>query len=450
MSLSSSVGEMFAPLPRAPFLLRTIAVLAIMLLPAAASAQRPAAQGAAAQTAPSQGLRVVARVNDDAITDFDLSQRVLFAIRTSGLQDSPDLRQRMAGQMLRQMVDERLQVQDSRKLGVKPTEAEIQNRYAEIERSAGLARGQFRQYLQSVGVAPDIATQQIEAQIAWSKIIRRKIRSQVDVSEAEVDDALSRMRTNVGKTETRVAEIFVPVDRAESVDEGKRSADRIMEQLRRGAPFAAVAQQFSQGASAASGGDLGWVLPGALDPSLDAAIERVQPRSYSDPVRSGAGWHILYVVDRRPFAAARPDDVKLNLVQMTLALPPNASPEETNRATADAQKAMSGVRQCGDLHVQSRQTKGSTSGDLNGVRVGDLAGNPQMYEQLPRLPVGGTAGPFRVAEGLQVVALCSKAGGDGMPTRDAIQQQLLIQKLDSAGRRYMRDLRRQATIDIRT
>jgi peptidyl-prolyl cis-trans isomerase SurA len=435
---------MFAPLPRA------LVVFTLMLLPAAASAQRPAPQGAAAQTAPGPGLRVVARVNDDAITDFDLSQRVLFAIKTSGLQDSADLRQRMAPQMLRQMIDERLQVQDAKKLGVKPTEGEVQNRYTEIERAAGLGRGQFRQYLQSVGIAPDIATQQIEAQIAWAKIIRRKVRSQVDVSEAEIDDAMSRMRSNVGKTETRVAEIFVPVDRADSVDEGKRSADRIMEQLRRGAPFAAVAQQFSQGASAAAGGDLGWVLPGALDPSLDAALERVQPRTYSEPIRSASGWHILYVVDRRPFAAARPDDVKLNLVQMTLALPPNASPDETNRATVEAQKAMAGVRQCSDLHVLSRQVKGSTSGDLSGVRVGDLAANPQMYEQLPRLPVGGTAGPFRVAEGLQVVALCSKSGGDGMPTRDAISQQLLIQKLEAAGRRYMRDLRRQATIDIKS
>lgn len=435
---------MFAPLPRA------LVVLTIMLLPASAVAQRPTAQGAATNTAPGPGSRVLARVNDDAITDFDLSQRVLFAIKTSGLQDSPDLRQRMAPQMLRQMIDERLQVQSAKRLGVKPSEGEIQNRYAEIERAAGLGRGQFRQYLQSVGIAPDIATQQIEAQIAWAKIIRRKVRSQVDVSEAEIDDAMNRMRSNVGKTETRVAEIFVPVDRADSVEEAKRSADRIIEQLRRGAPFAAVAQQFSQGASAAAGGDLGWVLPGALDPSLDAALERVQPRTFSEPIRSASGWHILYVVDRRPFAAARPDDVKLNLVQMTLALPTNASPDETNRATAEAQKAMAGVRQCSDLHVQSRQVKGSTSGDLNGVRVGDLAANPQMYDQLPRLPIGGTAGPFRVAEGLQVVALCSKSGGDGLPTRDAISQQLLIQKLDAAGRRYMRDLRRQATIDIKS
>ena len=83
------------------------------------------------------------------------------------------------------------------------------------------------------------------------------------------------------------------------------------------------------------------------------------------------------------------------------------------------------------------------------MRVGDLQANPQMFEQIPKLPVGGTAGPFRVAEGLQVVALCGKVGADGLPTRDAIGQQILLQKLEAAGRRYMRDLRRQATIDVK-
>ena len=262
MTLSQSVGAMSARS------LRVIVAIAFILLPALASAQ---------------GLRVVARVNDDAITDFDLQQRVLFAIRTSGLQDSPDLRQRMAPQILRQMVDEKLQIQDAKRLGMKPTDSEVGQRYAEIERAAGLQRGQFRQYLQSVGVAPEIASQQIEAQIAWAKIVRRKVRGQVDVSDTEIDDAMQRMRSNVGKTETRVAEIFVPVDRADGVDEGKRSADRIMEQLRRGAPFVAVAQQFSQGTTAQAGGDLGWVLPGSLDPGLEAEMAKLQPRQFSQP-----------------------------------------------------------------------------------------------------------------------------------------------------------------------
>jgi peptidyl-prolyl cis-trans isomerase SurA len=413
---------------------RSLLVIVIALFPAVASAQ---------------GLRVVARVNDDAITDFDLSQRVLFAIRTTGLQDSPDLRQRMASQILRQMMDEKLQIQDAKRLGLKATDGELAQRFSDIERSAGMPHGQFKQYLQSVGVPFEIAVQQIEAQIAWNKIIRRKVRPQVDVSEGEVDDALNRMRTNVGKTESRVAEIFVPIDRADLADEAKRSADRIIEQLKRGAPFGAVAQQFSQGATAQAGGELGWILPGSLDPALDGAVEKLPVRQHSEPIRSTSGWHILYVIERRQFAATRPDDMRLNLTQMTLPLPTNASPDEVARATSDAQKALVGVRTCSDLHSRAHELKGATSGDLQGIRVGDLAANRQMFEEIPKLNVGGTAGPFRVAEGLQVVSLCGKIGSEGLPPRDAIYQQLLLQKLEAAGRRYMRDLRRQATIDVK-
>src|SRR5258707_7902956 len=245
----------------------------------------------------------------------------------------------MAGQILRQMVDEKLQIQDAKRLGLKTTDGELQQRFGDIERAAGMARGQFRQYLQTVGVPYEIAVQQIDAQIAWTKIIRRKVRSQVDVSEAEIDDALGRMRTNVGKTESRVAEIFVPADRADLADEAKRSADRITEQLKRGAPFGAVAQQFSQGATAQAGGELGWVLPGSLDASLDAAVEKLPVKQYSQPIPSSAGWHIRDVIDHRQFAATRPDDMRLNLTQMTLPLPTNASADEVAKANADAQKA---------------------------------------------------------------------------------------------------------------
>ena len=274
------------------------------------------------------------------------------------------------------------------------------------------------------------------------------MRPQVDVSEAEIDDAMGRIRTNVGKTESRVAEIFVPIDRVELADEAKRSADRIVEQLKRGAPFGAVAQQFSQGAAASTGGDIGWILPGGLDPALDAAVEKLQPGQYSEPVRSPAGWHILFVIGRRQFAAARPEDMRLNLVQLTLALPVNATPEETSRASADGQKAMAAVRQCGDLRTQAQNLKGATSGELSGVRVGDLAGNREMYEALPRLQPGQdrrTLPGRRRAPGRGAV----QQGGDGLPTRDVISQQILLQKLEAAGRRYMRDLRRQATIDVK-
>jgi peptidyl-prolyl cis-trans isomerase SurA len=397
--------------------------------------------------ASAQAVRVVAKVNGDAITDFALKERITFAIKSAGMQDSADLQQRLAPQLLRQMIDERLQIQNATALGVKASEAEINQRVSEIERGANLQPGQFKQYLQQIGVPFEIASQQIEAGISWAKIVRRRVRPQVDVSDAEIDDGLARIRTNAGKTESRVAEIFIPVDRVEQADEAKRSADRVVEQLRRGAAFPALAQQFSHGATAQQGGDLGWVLPGSLDPAVDAAIEKLPLRQASDPIRSPSGYHILLVIDRRQYAQSRPDDVKLNLVQMTLALPINASADEVARATGEAQKAMAGVRTCEDLRSREREIKGATSGTLT-VQAGQLQANREMYDQIPKLAPGGTAGPFRVAEGLQVVALCSKEGANGLPTREVIGQQILLQKLEAASRRYMRDLRRTATVDI--
>src|SRR6266404_5159823 len=155
---------------------RALVAIALVVCPALASAQ---------------GLRVMARVNDDAITDYELNQRIVFAVRSTGMQDSPELHQRMASQILRQMIDERLQIQHAKGLGVGVTEAELNQRVAEIERSAGMARGQFRQYLQGIGVPYEVAVQQIQAGIAWAKIVRRRIRPQVEVSDAEIDDALS-------------------------------------------------------------------------------------------------------------------------------------------------------------------------------------------------------------------------------------------------------------------
>jgi len=397
--------------------------------------------------ASAQAVRVVAKVNGDAITDYALKERITFAIKSAGMQDSADLQQRLAPQILRQMIDERLQIQNAQALGVKATPEEIEQRVAEIERGAGLQRGQFKQYLQQIGVPFEIASQQIEAGLSWAKIVRRKVRPQVDVSDAEIDDGLARIRANAGKTESRVAEIFIPIDRVEQADEAKRSAERVVEQLRRGAAFPALAQQFSHGATAQQGGDLGWILPGSLDPALDAAIEKLPLRQASEPIRSPSGYHILLVLDRRQYAQSRPDDVKLNLVQMTLALPINASPNEVARATAEAQRAMAGVRNCEDLRNRERDIKGATSGTLT-IQAGQLQANREMYEQIPKLAPGGTAGPFRVAEGLQIVALCSKEGASGLPTREVVGQQILLQKLEAASRRYMRDLRRVATVDI--
>src|ERR1700761_1174417 len=180
--------------------------------------------------ASAQSVRVIARVNGGAITDFDLDKRIAFALKSTGLQDTPEMHQRLAPQILRQMIDERLQIQNADGMGMRTSEAEVNNRIGEIERAGGMAPGTFRAYINSIGVPFEIASQQIEASLAWAKIVRRRVRPTVEVSDSEIDDALNRMRANIGKTEARVGEIFIPIDRPEQAEDSRKAAERVLDQ----------------------------------------------------------------------------------------------------------------------------------------------------------------------------------------------------------------------------
>ncbi len=141
--------------------------------------------------------------------------------------------------------------------------------------------------------------------------------------------------------------------------------------------------------------------------------------------------------------------MRLNLTQMTLPLPVNASDNEVAKATADAQKAMTGVRTCSDLHSRSRELKGATSGDLSGVRVGDLQANQQMFEQIPKLTVGGTAGRSRSPRGCRSWRCAARSAPTDCRRATPSPSRSCCRSSKAAGRRYMRDLRRQATIDVK-
>ena len=285
-----------------------------------------------------------------------------------------------------------------------------------------MARGQFRQYLQSIGVPYEIAAQQIEAQIAWAKIVRRKRAS---------------AGRRLGRRDRRRADPRADERRQDRICASPRSSSRStgpirptrpsaaptasVEQLRRGAPFGAVAQQFSQGATAQAGGDLGWVLPGSLDPHStrpSRSCRSGRPRSRS--ARPPAGTSSTSI-DRRPFAAARPDDVRLNLGADD---PAAAGQRLAGRSRPGHGRSPEGDGGDSQLHRPARplaRAQGRHLGRPVGHPGRRPAANPQMYEQIPKLAVGGTAGPFRVAEGLQIVALCSKVGATGcrpaMPSR---------------------------------
>jgi peptidyl-prolyl cis-trans isomerase SurA len=149
-------------------------------------------------------------------------------------------------------------------------------------------------------------------------LVNRKFRSGVIITDADVDAAERRQQEDAGKTEYRLAEIFLSVDDPNETETVRESAQRLMEQLKKGVDFGEIARQFSQSATASSGGALGWVSPGDLPPEIATAVQTLQPDTIAGPIRSEGGFHILKLLDQRkgaPNGGQTRDDISTRIMR---------------------------------------------------------------------------------------------------------------------------------------
>jgi peptidyl-prolyl cis-trans isomerase SurA len=254
---------------------------------------------AAGPAAAQDTLRIVALVNDEAITAIDLGARTQMLIASGQMQNTPEVQQRLRPQVLRALIDERLRQQAANREGIAVSQDRIDERMAQLAQSNNLSLENFRTALAQNGIDPAWIEQQIRTELAWTMLVSRKFRPGIIVTDEDIDNAQRQMRESQGTTQYRVAEIFLSIDDPNDTPAVQEAAQRLLEQIKRGANFGAVARQFSQSASAGNGGLLGWVGPSDLAPELAAAVETMAPGTVTGPIRSDGGLHIVALVDRR-------------------------------------------------------------------------------------------------------------------------------------------------------
>lgn len=259
-----------------------------------------AAGGTAGPAMAQQDLfRPAAVVNDDVISVLDLAMRVQLAVIAAGVEDTQDIRQRLTPQVLNSLIDERLQMQEAKRLDIEVSDVQVAGALEQIAQQNNMTEGQFLTMLRNRGVIPTTLIDQIRAQIAWQAILQRRLRPSVVIPTEEVEEVVTRLAARRGSIERRVAEIFIPVESTALEDEAQANANRLFEELRRGANFVGLARQFSQSGTAILGGDLGWVRDGELDEELNTVLAQMGPGEVSVPIRTLSGFHILFLRDMR-------------------------------------------------------------------------------------------------------------------------------------------------------
>lgn len=249
-------------------------------------------------------LKIAAVVNDDVITVLDIVVRTRIALIASNQSDTPENRSQLVVPALRNLIDERLKAQAVKAYGIEVVEADVDSHLQQLAQHNNMTADQFKSELVRRGVLVDSFTDQIRIEIGWAQLVRQRFRAAATVTDKDVDDELAQYQQNVGKPEYALAEIFLPVYGTNDAAEVRATAEGLMDQLRGGADFAALARQFSQSATASIGGELGWNRLDRFDPAVAAAIGSMQPGQVTGPIQIPGGYSILMLHERRETAAA--------------------------------------------------------------------------------------------------------------------------------------------------
>ncbi len=243
---------------------------------------------------------IVAVVNQGVVTASDLKARLDLIASSTGLPPSKELNDKLRPQILDMLIDEQIKMQEAKRLKIDVTPEEIDKGFEMIASQNNIPADVFKKALVQHGIKLSTLRSQIEAQLAWTKVIQKRVRPRVEVSEADIESELDQMKARIGESQYRLAEIFLPISEGNKASEVKAFAGKLSEQLKQNPEaFPKVARQFSQSAGAEQGGMIGWVFGGQVSQEVEAALPNLTVGQVSSPIQTAAGFYILLVVEKR-------------------------------------------------------------------------------------------------------------------------------------------------------
>lgn len=244
------------------------------------------------------GIAVV--VNQGAISVSDVNDRLRLIMVSSGLPDNEDVRQKLMPQIVSSLVEEELKFQEAQREDVQVDQQEIDAGFAQLAQQNNMSPEQFKSVLANTGVNFQTMERQISSQLAWMKVVQKKLRPRVVVSEQDIDAFVSRLENTVGKPEYLLAEIFLPVEGDIKDSDAKAFAGKLSSEIRqKKVPFFRMAQQFSKAPGAPQGGNLGWIQEDQLPDEFVSVVKAMEKDSVSDPIHTVRGYHLLFLRDSR-------------------------------------------------------------------------------------------------------------------------------------------------------
>ncbi|QDK33213.1 peptidylprolyl isomerase [Sphingomonas sp. IC081] len=391
--------------------------------------------------------RATAVVNGDIITGTDVDQRLALILAANQGKIDEEEKKRLRLQVLRNLIDETLQIQEAKAADVAVDDAEVDSTFARVaSQNFGQNTQAMDAYLKRVGSSSDSLKRQIRGELSWQRLLQRNVQPFINVSDDEVNEMLERLKAAKGTEEYRLGEIYLAAT-PDAQQQVYQNAQQIVQQLKQGGSFVAYARQYSQASTAAVGGDLGWIRLAQLPAELATAARDMAPGQLVGPIEVPGGFDIIYLIDKRQVLTADPRDSVLALKQISLNFPKGISEADANKRAEAFAKTIGTAKGCGDVDKVATGIGAQVVAN-DQVKARDLPG--PIQSAILNLSPGETLPPFgSLTDGVRILMLCGRDDpqADSGPSFEQLQNQMEDDRVNKRAQMYLRDLRRDAIIE---
>lgn len=384
---------------------------------------------------------IAAIVNDEVISMYDVEQRVNLFFASSGIPKTEENINRLRNQVLRTLVDEKMQLQIAIESDIKISQAEIDTQILQMAQQNNGDINVITSFLKENNIRLATLESQIQADIAWRQYVRRKFGNSINISDIEIDEKLARAKESYNQTRYNLSEILLvsnePADESRLIDLG----EQLVDELKKGVDFGAVARQFSKASSAAADGKVGWVSADQLDPKLIEIVTALPKGAISAPIIASAG---IYIVKVDGIQQSGGIDTDRHIYDVLIVSFDNESPTLVN----DLQKIRADFKTC-ERTEAAVETYNIVKFNRTGPRpVGGYAQNIKSI--LLDLEAGEMAPTIRTPSSSEILIICERKDDQGTKvSRTQIENSIYGQRMSMMSRRQLRELRRDGVVEYR-
>ena len=387
-------------------------------------------------------VKIIAKVNNEIITNIDLENRLKMAMYASNLPNDKEIKERLRPRVLDSLIDESLKLQDANRLGVFITTQEVMEHINRLEKRNNMEMNSLLNIYKNEEIPEITILNQIRSQLLWEKILYGIVIKNITVSEKNIIETYNMLLKKSGEVEYNLSEIFISINNLEAEQRINSIYSRINTQN-----FLPLAEQFSDGVVLSGNFENNWVRESLLEDSIKDGVSKLNVGQISLPIKTSAGYHIILLNDKRQTKKIKENQTIYDLSQILFKIDAQKKKDSEEYYKGFLSSLRDIVVGCNDLKKLIDEIPEGYGGKLG--KIDSKSIEKSFLKVLENLPVGILSDAVITDDGVHGLMLCSPVVNNTYEEfKNSIEGRLRNKKIDSAAQSLLSRIKRKALIEL--